>query len=402
MSKNETSLQVGADPLTAALEYHRLGWSLLPIKAGTKKPAVRAWKSFQQAPADEVILRDWFDHRDDLGLAVICGPVSGGLTARDFDVSESFNRWATEHPELARTLPTVTTARGAHVYFRSELNRNVTYADGELRGNGYCLLPPSVHPSGHRYRWTVPLTETIPTIDPNQVGLAGAGHATESTESNGEQQSNCSVVSGVSGVSVVSGISAVSVALCCTSDDAIDKAILDCLPKGPGERHRQVFELARGLKAVPSLTDADANTLRPYVIRWHELAKPVIKTQPFDETWIDFLRAWPRVTFAKGAEPMARILAVTTQSDPPSIAQQYEQQQLRSLVSLRRELQRNSGTNPFFLSVRTAGRLLATEHTKAWRWLWLLEQDGVLLATERGSKATRKATRFRYLADLTE
>ncbi len=60
-----------------------------------------------------------------------------------------------------------------------------------------------------------------------------------------------------------------------------------------------------------------------------------------------------------------------------------------------------AGDNPFFLDCRTAGRMIGTEHTTAWRWLRVLEADGVLLATERGSKKTSKATRFKYTPDIT-
>ena len=70
------------DVLSAALRYHSLGWSIIPVAAGTKKPALRSWKPFQTNRADEQQIRDWFDKRDDLGLAVVLGTVSGGLTCR--------------------------------------------------------------------------------------------------------------------------------------------------------------------------------------------------------------------------------------------------------------------------------------------------------------------------------
>lgn len=96
------------------------------------------------------------------GLAVICGKVSGYLVVRDFDTADSHRRWAERFPELAEILPTVQTARGFHVYFTGNLDRIVTVRggevhEGELRGGGYVLLPPSKHPSGLTYRWTVQL-----------------------------------------------------------------------------------------------------------------------------------------------------------------------------------------------------------------------------------------------------
>jgi hypothetical protein len=389
MNKYETSLQLGDDALTAAIEYHRLGWSLLPIKPGTKEPALCSWKSFQQTPADEITLRDWFQSRDDLGLAVICGAVSRGLTCRDFDVADSYHRWASGHPDLARTLPTVATGRpGFHVYHRSDVRKIEKLGDGELRGNGYCLLPPSIHPNGQPYRWIVPPGDSIPLIDPYEVGLTGVGHATEENRDDRDNRCNCSVVSVHSVLSVAEG------------DDAIVRAIRESLPTAPGLRHRQVFELARALKAVPSLFDAGPKSLKQYVRQWYQLALPVITSKEFDETWADFVIAWPKIKFPKGSEPMSRILAAAVQAPIPVVAEQYDHPKTRLLISICRELQRTAGDNPFFLDCRTAGRMIEAEHTTAWRWLRVLEADGVLFATDRGSKATRKATRFKYLPPL--
>ena len=62
--------------------------------------------------------------------------------------------------------------------------------------------------------------------------------------------------------------------------------IVESLPAAMGQRNRQVFELARALKAIPALADAPADSLQPYVRRWHTMgvAKQVIKTEPFEET----------------------------------------------------------------------------------------------------------------------
>ena len=53
---------------------------------------------------------------------------------------------------------------------------------------------------------------------------------------------------------------------------------------------------------------------------------------------------------------------------------------------------------PFFLDVRTAGRLLGASHTQASRWLFLLESDGIIKTICKGgtAKTARKATRFKY------
>jgi len=183
-------------------------------------------------------------------------------------------------------------------------------------------------------------------------------------------------------------------------ESQIDEAILDSLPTGPGRRNRQVFDFARALKAIPALSDAGAKDLKSYARRWHKLAKPMITTQPFEETWIDFLRVWPRVKWPKGSEPMAQIFVVAADSEVPEVTEEYEQGQLRLLVALYRELQCAAGDGSFYLSTRTVGRLLGVDHTTAWRWLFLLEQDGILNVFSRRSQKTMKATRFRYMEEL--
>jgi hypothetical protein len=187
---------------------------------------------------------------------------------------------------------------------------------------------------------------------------------------------------------------------CCAHDHHDEeRAIRESLPTGPGKRHRQVFEFARALRAIPWLADAPVDTLEPYVRRWHKLALPHITTKAFEETWIDFLNAWLRVKFPKGAEPMAAIFQQAKESTVPRAALRYEIDGLWLLASLCRELQRASGDKPFFLSCRTAGRLLEVDHTTAWRWLFLLAHDQIIHEVEQGDQGKRRASRYRYLAD---
>ena len=169
-----------------------------------------------------------------------------------------------------------------------------------------------------RRRHKAPLGDEVPYVDMPAAGLLTCAHETEAI--------------------VVVGAGSANV------------AIHGSLRLGPGQRHRQVFDLARALKARPELADAAISDLKVYVRYWHRLAKKVIRTKPFEETWIDFCNAWPRVKFAKGDEPMAQMLAKAKDAPLPIEAQRYEQASLRLLVKLCRELQRAAGDGPFFLS----------------------------------------------------
>lgn len=181
--------------------------------------------------------------------------------------------------------------------------------------------------------------------------------------------------------------------------DVFERAIRESLPSRVGRRNRMVFELARALKAIPVLAHADPRALEPLVREWHQRALPFIGTKPFEETWIDFLRAWPRVKYPKGTEPMAQAFARAVNMSPPAVAERYEQPKLKLLVSLCRELQGGAGEGPFYLSVRTAAGLVGVDISTASRWLFGLEQDRILEIVTRGNQRERKASRFRYIAD---
>ena len=373
-----------------------------------KKPAVR-WKKYQQTQASETTIRGWFARGTPSGIAVIFGEVSGGLASRDFDTDSTYLEWTHKHLDLAESLPTVKTHRGFHIYFRVNAGRlaeirthlgkppgtgAIDFGDGELRADVGCysVLPPSRHPKGSIYKWIVEPYEDLPLLDPMDAGFLDTINVTErNRENRGERMKTEAIRGGVFGGEI-------SVASPTEWDESIDTAIRESLPSGFGKRHRQVFELARALKAIPALADADVRDLKPYVRRWHKLAKPSIKTKPFEETWIDFLHAWPRVKFPKGEEPMANILTLARISDPPECSIQFEQPKLRLLVSLCRELQRAVGDGPFYLSCRTAGRLVGVGHLTAWRWLSLLESEQILRVVEKGNATTKRASRFRYLS----
>ena len=330
------------------------------------------------------------------------------------------NQLRLRHPTFAKTLPTVATARpGRHVYARATLEQihsfgqaYVDLGEGELRLRACCcLVPPSIHPDGSSYEFLIDFPDELSIVDLNEAGFCkNYSHATVSNREVQRQQRTLRTTETTEAIE--KGVlkkpphtpqtgSVVSVALCCTEPNAIERAIAESLPSEPGKRNKQVFELARAFKAIPSLAGAKLNDLKPYVREWHRQALPVIKTHPFEETWIDFIRAWPRVKFPKGNEPIALAFEAAKDSDPPAVASEYEQSELRLLVTLCQELQRIAGNNPFFLDCRAGARLLNVDHTTVWRWLTvLLVTDGVLKIVQRGSQASRKATRYRYLPEV--
>jgi hypothetical protein len=382
----------------AEFYYDTFGWVTVPM-GSNKKPMVK-WSRYRMRRPDIWEVRSTFQGRRGVtGLAVISGPMSDGLVCRDFDELEAYERWAQAFPELARDLPTVETHRGRHVYFCNNTQaRTRKFDDGELRAGCLCVLPPSRHPMGSVYRWLIaPSHDGLLVIDDvEEAGFVSRAtertertqkpEKSETTETSEEIRSN--PFPRQAGDLDIAGIG-----------PKIEELIRSTLPTGEGQRHRAVFEFARALKGLVGNSEVEAKDLKSLVVRWHEIAKPIIRTKAFEETWIDFLHGWPHVRFAKGFGPIEQAFELAMATPPPVEVQEYDQEPLKLLASLCRELQRIAGEAPFFLACRKAGELVGVDHATASRWLFLMVQEGLLEEVKKGYQEgnKRQASRYRYL-----
>lgn len=395
-----------------------LGWHVVPIRPRSKKLALRSLKLVEHGPSGDALLRKWFAGTEK-GVAVLLGSASGGLVCRDFDDHVAYEHWAMGNGELARTLPTVRTSRGFHVYFRADLDdirrvigtetSVVNLGDGELRFGPrvYCVLPPTIHPSGQPYAWingSMPRLQKlgVPVLGIDETSFLSAGNVTESTERTENTQHNECVPMNAEAMGGVQAVVHKGVPIQNTRPSnltcEIEDAIHSTLPSGYGQRCRCVFEFARVLKGITALSDADVNDLEPYVRIWHRRALPNIRTQPFEETFYDFAYAWPRLKFPGGQDVVGLMRNWANSAEIPAIAKKYEQPALRSLVAICRELHRRTDGNAFFLSCRTAGKVVGVSHKQAHRWLCLLEIQKILRCVAKGTLKPRRASRFEYIA----
>jgi hypothetical protein len=167
------------------------GISVIPVKTdGSKAPAVKTWAQYQKAPPSNAEAYTMFKHSNNVGIAIICGAVSGGLEIIDIDDPDAIQPWilAVEklgEGELMATLPLVSTPTGGlHAYYRcNQIDGNQKLAmklseDGkpkvkmETRGEGGYVLtpycPPACHPLNKDYELTQGDLLDIPVITPEQ------------------------------------------------------------------------------------------------------------------------------------------------------------------------------------------------------------------------------------------
>ena len=105
-----------------ALEYLDRGWSIIPIRPSTKRPAIK-WQEFQTRQPTEEEVERWWTQWPDYGIALVTGELSGVVVV-DCDNDESIK--AAEDAEMFTPVK-VKTKRGLHLYFEHP-------RDGKRRG----------------------------------------------------------------------------------------------------------------------------------------------------------------------------------------------------------------------------------------------------------------------------
>jgi hypothetical protein len=399
--------------LQLALGYRAWGWTCIPVGAN-KKPLGR-WKHWQfRRPADRDIAR-MFERSGVSGLAIVLGLASGFrsrngqcvvMACRDFDDVAGYERWATLRPELAAKLPTVRTRRGYHVYCRLVGDERFVneLPDGDLRADSkhYAVLPPSRHPLGGHYQWTMnePFRrDAVPVLTLADAGFLDSYRVRESSALTPVRPTR--ITAGATGPPVTRTSrqkpKEATHDLCPKQDSVVQfnqlappirEAVLRTLPTRPGQRNDKLLSLARALTDIAP--GVRAGYWRDAVREWHRLSLPVIRTKEWGETWRDFLHAWD----CAGAYPMSASRPKAAFAAGVASAEGQPDRQ-RLLVGCR-ALAAEAG-QPFAISVRVVADALAISRMTAHRLLARLVVDGRLVVVRRGepSPTKRIATYFR-------
>lgn len=148
-------------PHDAARDYAQRGWRVVPILAGTKRPAITRWT--EHATTQPATIDTWWGGEyTDCGVGIVTGAESG-IWVLDVDDPDSLADLEARYEPLPATLTSLTGSGGTHIFFRWPTDgRDIRNDAGrrlgpklDIRGNGgQVVAAPSIHPTtGVAYAW---------------------------------------------------------------------------------------------------------------------------------------------------------------------------------------------------------------------------------------------------------
>ena len=151
-----------------AIAYAGRGLPIFPCQQRSKEPACS--RGVHDATPNLDRIHAWWGSCNDLNIGLACGEPSG-LFVLDVDGTEgeaSLRTLEQMHCPLPQTREVITGRDGGrHVYFKLG-KHNVRNSAGkvgariDVRGTGgYSMLPPSIHPGGRPYRFSVDSADQI-------------------------------------------------------------------------------------------------------------------------------------------------------------------------------------------------------------------------------------------------
>lgn len=183
MSSTVVSIDSARSAASYAQRYVGLGWWVLPLTPGTKKPLSRLVPNgFHNATNDPTTVERWWNEWPEAGIGVALK--RSGLVAIDIDPRnggiDTMDALEARHGPIVSDVLAYTGGGGEHRVYAAELVERLPGKLGpgvELKADGYIAVEPTLHPSGKHYAWEAssdPLDGIIPTTLPTWIrDLAG-------------------------------------------------------------------------------------------------------------------------------------------------------------------------------------------------------------------------------------
>jgi hypothetical protein len=149
--------------LDTALSLASRGLHVFPCRPRGKEPAT--YHGLKDATIDPTKVIGWWRSNPHFNIGLATGKQSGIFVVDldSIDAEAELRKLEQCHSTLPPTVESIT-GKGRHLFFAwpDQLIRNSVGANGgiaagvDIRGeNGYVIAPPSIHPTGRPYTWSV-------------------------------------------------------------------------------------------------------------------------------------------------------------------------------------------------------------------------------------------------------
>lgn len=178
MTASVTAISELRTPAAFAKKYLALGWWVLPLLPGTKRPFSRLVPNgFHNATNDPEVAARWWSAEPTAGVGIALKP--SGLIAVDVDPRnggfQTLDDLQSKFGKLESDVLQLTGGGGWHIVFHASdvaglpgtLGRGI-----DLKADGYIAAEPTIHPSGTPYGWEAsssPLDGCIPSTLPGWI-----------------------------------------------------------------------------------------------------------------------------------------------------------------------------------------------------------------------------------------
>jgi hypothetical protein len=144
--------------IRSAVTLAKRGLCVFPCRPRDKRPATV--NGVKAATADLDTIRRWWQQIPEANVGVATGISFFVVDVDGIDAEVELRKLEAQHGALPATVEVIT-ARGRHVWFKMP-DATIRNSAGKLApgldiraGGGYVLAPPSIHPTGRRYEWSV-------------------------------------------------------------------------------------------------------------------------------------------------------------------------------------------------------------------------------------------------------
>ena len=340
----------------------------------------RKWKHLRITDMTNAYLAK-FDGDCNIGVAL--GEVSNGLVSIDLDEDRYVDFLLEANPLFATTLRT-RAYRGCNIWIRcvgdyppsGKLKDAIGKEIGEWRADGCQTIISGMHPAGMPYRFVV--EQSVITVSHDQIIWPDCilrPHATESKRVRGVGEQEVVELSAVGVAPVAVGVRPASECLEIQPYLASNDLIARLVPTECHQNNSSLFKLARLVRSYESVVGRLGTKAELQFVfeRWAERARQFWRPElTRDDYYAEFLTAYSYAQMGLHENPLDLAVSCAKAAPLPEVPG-FSDERIRLLVAICRELQKMTGTNPFFLPTRKLGEVLAAHWTVVARWLRALE-----------------------------